>query len=203
MRKYFLYLAGLVLVIGIGYVVFDNIRLGKDLKSARAELAAGRAEIEKTLTQVKELEKANSLLVRKEQEYLGRIAGLNSVIEKQDKLIKELEENRPKTPPGCEEVVAHYLIEIEAWKSQYGLMEKKVSEYEGLVGNLRLQLENKDKEIELLKAQVERDDRLLQAQQNFLRDLRREIKMQNTQRAFQYIGTGVIVVLLAFTLISK
>lgn len=173
------------------------------LREAERTIAEQRKQIEETLTQVKELEIMNSILKGKEAELLGKISGLDKVIESQKKVIAELEASRPDTPPGCEEVVAHYLLEIDLWKTQFSLAEKKIAQYEELVGNLRLQLANKDKEIDLLRAQVERDNLILAGQQEFMKELRRALSLKEGQKLFTYAGTGLVIGLLVFTLISK
>lgn len=195
---------GLIAGLVFGWMAYNRYKeMGEKLRQAEETLAEQRKQIEEVLTQVNKLEKINSELVKREMDYLGRIAGLDKIISDQKKVIEKLESARPETPPGCEEVVAHYLLEIEAWKTNFGLAEKKISEYEGLVLNLRSQIQVKDEEIKLLRARVEQDARVLAGQQEFMKELRRAVKLQNTRAVFQYVGTGVVVGLLVFTLLAK
>lgn len=178
------------------------ISLNNRIIEAEKTIEELRKENEQAFLAIKQLDELNRNLKAREEILINEIKKLEVVISTNESKIKQLESMRPITPAGCEEVVSHYLLEIDYWKNQFTLAQKRGDAYREAYVSATERITNYETQIAILKQQLDRSQKLLESQQTLMRDMRKYIKINRIDSTVGIISTAVVVTLLALILVK-
>ena len=196
----------LFIVILLCFFFFGSLFINKSLNDKLKKAESAISEFQKNYKEVQqkneELKKENSLLEKNYQEILKKAEEASKKIEESKNRIAELEKQRPATPPECQEIVAHYLKEIEEWKNAFSLVSEERDYYKfTLVPNLQLQIKNYQTIVSSLEERLDLSSRLLENNKYLMRDMRSSL-MVNWWEKFSlkacfavFIGTLVYIII--------
>ncbi|MEM2111668.1 MAG: hypothetical protein QXX08_07305 [Candidatus Bathyarchaeia archaeon] len=176
------------------------ISLNNRIAEAERTIEELRKENEQAFLAVKQLNELNRKLKEREEILISEIKKLEAAISTNEIKIKQLESMRPTTPAGCEEVVSHYLLEVEYWKNQFTLAQKRGDAYREAYLSATERITNYETQVAILKNQLDRNQKLLESQQLLMRDLRKYIKINKFDSVVGIASTAIVVTLLALIL---
>jgi len=209
MNKYkLLFIIALIIFILISifsYLNFkkENNNLINKINKATEEINLYYNNYYSMLIKNNELQKQNIELQKKVDEAIKKTADLEKTIEEKQNRISELEKERPTTPVGCEEVVAHYLKEIDVWKESFSLVSQerdyfKLTIYPAVVEenkNLNLTVVN-------LQNQLNEANNLLEIQKKLMDETKKELSKNNSVFKITKITAGILAGVLIYSLVK-
>lgn len=198
---YFIIVIALIAVLCL--TVSDRNKMEQKLNQAEEEIILYQENLKNVQTEVN-LIKEQNIALETERETLTQ--ELEKVSREKEAISKELDNlisNRPETPIGCEEVVAHYLEEINLLTEKNALAEKELMLFKTkIVPSLELEIQNYKLITSELEASLSQAEALLQSNQSLISDLRRSSRNNSINNKFLKAGLILTAGVLTWSLLK-